>query len=86
MKVLKRILTTLYRKSDDETGTTGNKCWENKKEKVVNRINHNRISINDVKVFTKRWEIKRKKRISRVGDSIRYLQTFNPVISRKGQV
>ena len=26
LKVLKRILTTLYRKSDDETGTTGNKC------------------------------------------------------------
>ena len=54
--MLKRILTTFYGRSDDEKEKTEGKCWVSKREKVGNRIHRNRIG--DVKVFTKRWNVK----------------------------
>ena len=54
--MLTRILRTFYRQSDNQKETAENKCWVNKEKKVGKIINRNRVS--DVKVFTKRRDVK----------------------------
>lgn len=54
--MLTRILRTFYRQSDNQKEITENKCWVNKEKKVGKIINRNRVS--DVKVFTKRRDVK----------------------------
>ena len=54
--MLTRILRTFYRQSDNQKEITENKCWVNKEKKVGKIINRKRVS--DVKVFTKRRDVK----------------------------
>lgn len=72
MKVLTRILRTFYRQSDNQKETTENKCWVNKGKKAGKIINRNRVS--DVKVFTKRRDVREIPESQEIANKIKILK------------